>query len=54
MQEWFKWFKLNEIQQDTRQVKPKYCEVKAKHARLTKAPISFLTNLLNEYHRTKK
>ena len=48
-----KWFKLNEPNVNTRQVKTKYCEVKASHARFQKSPLSILTNMLNEHHSKK-
>ena len=47
------WFKPAVCSQDTRQVKFKYCDVKANHSRFSKSPISYLTKLLNEYHNRK-
>ena len=43
------WFKLSGKKQHTRQENPKFCEVKAKHSRLQKSPIAYLTRLLNEH-----
>ena len=43
------WFKLSDRKQCTRKDKPKFCEVYAKHSRLYKSPIAFLTRLLNEH-----
>ena len=47
------WFKVNVKQVETRQSKDKYCNVKAKHARYEKSPISFLTRLLNDFYRNR-
>ena len=48
-----KWFKESDYKQNTRQDKYKYCDVKAKHNRLDKSPLSFLTKTLNEYYNKK-
>ena len=48
-----KWFKETNYKQNTRQDKYKYCDVKAKHNRLDKSPLSFLTKKLNEYYNKK-
>ena len=48
-----KWFKESDYKQNTRQDKYKYCDVKAKHNRLDKSPLSFLTKKLNEYYNKK-
>ena len=45
------WFKQNEINVNTRQHRPRFCEVNAKHARFEKSAISYLTKLLNEHHK---
>ena len=47
------WFKINNNNSKTRQNKTKYCEVISRHTRFHNSPISFLTRLLNEYHRKK-
>ena len=44
------WFKLADSIKNTRQEKHKYLEVKAKHSRLEKSPIAFLTRLLNQHY----
>ena len=43
-------FKLNDMDVNTRREKFKYCEVKARLGRFKKSPISFLTNMLNDYY----
>ena len=43
-----KWFKLNNVDVNTRQDKMKYCNVFAKKNRYQKSPISYLTTLLNQ------
>ena len=48
------WFKLNENYKNTRTEKSRYCEVKSRLSRLQRSPISFLTNILNDYYRRKK
>ena len=53
-QKFSKWFKANVNLPNTRLSKKKYLGVKAKHTRFSKSPISFLTNLLNEYYENKK
>ena len=47
------WFKVNVKHVDTRQSKNKYCNVRAKHVRYEKSPISFLTRLLNDFYKNK-
>ena len=42
------WFKPTDKKVNTRNNKPKYCDVKARHSRLEKSPIAFLTRLLNK------
>ena len=42
-QKFKKWFKLNEKIINTRNKKPKYCEVKAKLQRFKSIPIAYLT-----------
>ena len=48
-----KWFKPAVVSQDTRQEKYKYCDVKAQHNIFSKSPLSYLTQVLNEYHNRK-
>ena len=48
------WFKRNTVKVNTRQEKPKYCEVKAKHTRFEKSPLCFLTKMLNQHYRKKQ
>ena len=48
-----KWFKPMEYHQHTRLDRTKYCKVNAKYTSLEKSPISFLTKMLNKYHRKK-
>ena len=47
------WFTPSVKRANTRQQKDKYCQVWAKHNRMEKSPIAFLTNLLNAYYRMK-
>ena len=45
------WFKpLNKIR-TTRQISDRYCSIFAKTARFEKSPISYLTKILNKYHK---
>ena len=44
------WFKANEKKINTRQSISKYCNVIANHKRFEQSPLSYLTNLLNNYH----
>ena len=46
-----KWFKPNDNDVNTRQTKTKYKEVLAKHSRLKKSPLSFLTDMLNDNYK---
>ena len=46
-----KWFVPNDNDVNTRQIKTKYKEVLAKHSRLQKSPISFLTDMLNDNYK---
>ena len=46
------WFKLNDKRSNTRLDRAKYCDVWARHTRFQNSPISFLTRLLNQYHRS--
>ena len=43
-------FKANEKKINTRQSISKYCNVIANHKRFEQSPLSYLTNLLNNYH----
>ena len=45
-----KWFKPSVRNQNTRQVKPKYCDVLARHARFENSPLGHLTRILNQHH----
>ena len=45
------WFKRNNIDVNTRQIKPRYSEVKARLQRFRNSPIAYLTRLLNEHHK---
>ena len=45
------WFKANNTDVNTRQVKPRYHEVKARLKRFRNSPIAYLTRLLNEHHK---
>ena len=47
------WFKRREKNFSTRELKSKYCEVRANHTRFEKSPLGFLTKLLNEYYNKK-
>ena len=49
-----KWFKVKEKRAETRQISDKYCNVRAKHVRYDKSPISFLTKLLNQFYRSNQ
>ena len=46
-----KWFKPNDNDVNTRQTKTKYKEVLAKHSRLQKSPLSFLTDMLHDNYK---
>ena len=48
------WFKLKEQKINSRHENNKYWEVRANHVRFEKSPISYLTKLLNEFHKNKK
>ena len=45
------WFKRNNIDVNTRQIKPRYSEVNARLQRFRNSPIAYLTRLLNEHHK---
>ena len=47
------WFTPSVKRANTRHQKDKYCQVWAKHNRMEKSPIAFLTNLLDAYYRRK-
>ena len=50
-----KWFKPTPVKvYDTRIEQLRYCNVKAKHTRFAKSPLSYLTSLLNKYYVNKK
>ena len=48
------WFKVNQSDRVTRQPRNKFCPVIARTKRFQESPISFLTQLLNEYYMTRK
>ena len=48
-----KWFKPNTCTKETRLKKFKFHDVKAKHTRFSKSPLSSLTRLLNKYYSRK-
>ena len=48
------WFKTNQNIRITRQPKPKFCPVLARTKRFEDSPISYLTQLLNQYYFKKK
>ena len=47
------WFRSNTKTTRTRQLQPKFCPVVAKTRRFEKRPLSYLTNLLNKYSKSK-
>ena len=46
------WFRLNMNTVNTRQEKPLYCPVYSNHDRFDRSPLAYLTNLLNDDHKS--